>query len=67
MEKLIEIFLPLLIVSHFIWHFVAMVGVTMGIWHSYSVHTHARWKIGLAGVWLLVSLIIMYHSLMEVI
>jgi hypothetical protein len=48
--------LPILITLHFAYHLVATVGVAYGLYHSDSVHSHSKWKIFLALLWLLVSI-----------
>lgn len=57
--------ISLAIVGHFLWHLIATIGITTSIIHSYKVHKSSLWKIIMAVVWLVISILMLYHSLHE--
>ena len=54
------LFFKILILIHFAWHAVASLLVAAAIWHSYEAHSHSKWKLVAAVLWLLVSVALMF-------
>lgn len=55
----------LLIALHFLYHVIAATSVIYSLWHSNKVHKRSAWKLGLALLWLVLSLIVLVPELLH--